>query len=182
MESLVTGEKDVIILKAGWAFRQKPLFKKWKKTWLVVSLGGNLKCFSSKRNSSPQKTWNLRQDLVIIKFGKQCRTLLPPPDVDCNCLFELHFTGGKKLSLCAKDIDSAKLWMQALTRAQSDRELPTPKYSRKNRTKEDELKEESLKQNERQTKLWYRFLCCGGSNQVKNFTTPRPPESKSSWT
>ena len=38
----------------------------------------------------------------------QCKTLLPPKDIDTECLIELHFTGGRKLSLCAHDIDSAK--------------------------------------------------------------------------
>ena len=46
----------------------------------------------------------------------------------------------------------SSLWMQALTRAQSEKALPTPRYSRKNRTKDDELKEESAAQIERQSK------------------------------
>ncbi|KAL4221350.1 Pleckstrin y domain [Mactra antiquata] len=179
--SLTTGADDVVLLKAGFIHRQKTLFKRWRKVWMVVSLGGNLKCFSSKKSSSPQKVWNLKKDLVMIKFGKQCRSLLPPADIGTDCLMELHFTGGRKLSLCAKDVDSASLWKQALTRAQSDRELPTPKYSRKNRTKEDELKEESQKQNRRQNKFWYRLFCCGSKNEIKSFATPRKP-GNASWT
>lgn len=179
MASLITGEGDVIILKAGWVFRQKPLLKKWKKSWLVVSLGGNLKYFTSKKSSSPQKVFNVKSDLMAIKYGKQCRNLLPPPDVDTGCLMELHFTGGAKLCLCAHDMDSANLWMQALTRAQSEKALPTPRYSRKNRTKDDELKEESAAQIERQDKSWYQFFCCGGANKVQTFATPRRPNT--SW-
>ncbi|XP_052819924.1 pleckstrin homology domain-containing family B member 2-like [Mya arenaria] len=171
---------DVVVLKAGWIYRQKPLFKRWKKVWMTVSLGGNLKCFSKKRSSRATKTYDVKMDLISIKSGKQCRTLLPPPDIDTFCLMELHFTGARKISLCAHDRDSAELWLRAIGKANSDKALPTPKYSRKNRTKEDALKEESMEQNERQRKIWYRLLCCGGENQVKNFTTPRHPNS--SWT
>ncbi|XP_052212477.1 pleckstrin homology domain-containing family B member 2-like [Dreissena polymorpha] len=153
MASLVTDKDDVILLKAGWIFRQKPLFKKWKRSWMVVSLGGNLKCFAKKRSSRPQTTFNLKLDLVSFKQGAQCRTLLPPPEVPTTCLIEMYFTGDRKLSLCAHDMDSAALWIQAITKAQSDKALPTPKYSRKNRTKEDALKEESQEQNKRQQKL-----------------------------
>ena len=41
-------------------------------------------------------------------FTLQCRTLLPPKDVDTGCLIELYFTGDRKLSLCAHDLDSAE--------------------------------------------------------------------------
>jgi len=57
---------------------------------------------------------------------------------------------------------SPSLWYKALTKAQSDRALPTPKYSRKNRTRDDALKEESKEQNERQRKwLVYGHLFPG---------------------
>lgn len=57
---------------------------------------------------------------------------------------------------------SPSLWYKALTKAQSDRALPTPKYSRKNRTRDDALKEESKEQNERQRKwLVYRHVFPG---------------------
>lgn len=49
----------------------EPLFKKWKKSWLVVSLGGNLKYFAKKKSSSPQKTFNVKLDLISIKTGTQ---------------------------------------------------------------------------------------------------------------
>lgn len=60
-------------IKSCWnpTFVLEPLFKKWKKTWMVVSLGGNLKCFASKRSSRTQKTYNLKMDLVAFKTGKQ---------------------------------------------------------------------------------------------------------------
>ncbi|KAH3827380.1 hypothetical protein DPMN_129317 [Dreissena polymorpha] len=49
----------------------EPLFKKWKRSWMVVSLGGNLKCFAKKRSSRPQTTFNLKLDLVSFKQGAQ---------------------------------------------------------------------------------------------------------------
>jgi len=52
-----------------------------------------------------------------------------------------------------QDVTIFRLWIQAITKAQSDKALPTPRYSRKNRTKEDALKEESVEQNKRQKKM-----------------------------
>ncbi|WAR13969.1 PUR2-like protein [Mya arenaria] len=124
---------------------------------MTVSLGGNLKCFSKKRSSRATKTYDVKMDLISIKSGKQCRTLLPPPDIDTFCLMELHFTGARKISL---------LWLRAIGKANSDKALPTPKYSRKNRTKEDALKEESMEQNERQRKMMpANVLVIGGGGR-----------------
>ncbi|KAH3827379.1 hypothetical protein DPMN_129315 [Dreissena polymorpha] len=50
----------------------------------------------------------METDLLLYISSKfQCRTLLPPPEVPTTCLIEMYFTGDRKLSLCAHDMDSA---------------------------------------------------------------------------
>ncbi|OWF41102.1 pleckstrin homology domain-containing family B member 2-like [Mizuhopecten yessoensis] len=130
--TLSLDDNDVVILKQGWIYRQKTFFRKWKKSWLVICLGGSLKYYKGKQTPRPQKTFNIKNDCMTIRTGKKCRHLLPPNNVDTEFLIEIILTGERSLKFCAHDQDSFKMWLHALQRAQSDRALPTPRYERRN--------------------------------------------------
>ncbi|KAJ8320005.1 hypothetical protein KUTeg_001592, partial [Tegillarca granosa] len=123
-------------------FITETFFRKWKKSWLVVCLGGPVRYYKNKRSDKPQKSFNLKLECMAVKSGRQCHYLLPPNGVDSSCLIELIFTGDRTLRLCAQNPEATKMWLQAFKRAQSDKELPTPRYERRNWNKEEIEEEE----------------------------------------
>ncbi|KAK3105180.1 hypothetical protein FSP39_019063 [Pinctada imbricata] len=149
--SLQTSDDDVVIIKAGYIFRQKTFFRKWKKSWLVVCLGGAVRVYRNRNSKKPQKSYNIKQDCIVIKTGRQCHYLLPPNGVDSQGLIELVLTGDRAVKLCGQDPEIAMMWLHAFQRAQSDKELPTPRWERRNLNKEEVL-------NLEHKSCWY--ACC----------------------
>ncbi|CAC5424439.1 unnamed protein product [Mytilus coruscus] len=157
MASLKVEDKDVMILRAGYIYRQRTFFKKWRRTWLVVCLGGSVRYYRNRNASRPQKSFDVKNDCIAIKAGKQCKTMLPPKDIDTGCLMEIVLTGDRTLKLCAADPDQSRMWHHAFKRAQSDKQLPTPRHERRNLRPEEieELEEKSC---------WY---CCCRKNKIQ---------------
>lgn len=157
--SLFTKEGDGMIVKAGWIFRQKAFFRKWKKSWIVVCSGGPVRVFKNKNASRPQKSYDLKMDCIVIKTGRQCQYLLPPNGIDSSALIEIVLTGDRAIKLCANDSETARMWTSALMKAQSGKDLPTPRWERRNLNKEEVL-------NLEYRSCWY--ACCR-NNQVDDF-------------
>lgn len=144
-------DADAVILKQDWIYRQKTWFRDWTQCWLVVYLDGTVKYFKSNQSRRPEKTFNIRDDCMTIRTGRKCKDLQPPDHLDMEFLIEIILTGERAVQFCAHDADSFRMWLHVLERSQTDRSLPTPRYTRRN------LRPEEIADFEEQS---WCYSCC----------------------
>jgi len=109
--------RDEIIVKSGWMYRQKTVLqKRWKRKWMVLLQDGRVHFQADSDSKTHGRTWDLKQDCMYLWDEKHCHHVLPPRQSTSTCLMELLFVGNTRLTLCALTEADASYWYQALER------------------------------------------------------------------
>ena len=82
-------QKSVWFYKTGLFF-VGTFFKKWKRSWLVVCLGGSVRYYRNRNASRPQKSFDVKNDCIAVKSGKQVRCHLSSGSLDDPRKTRLH--------------------------------------------------------------------------------------------